>query len=646
MKSPTTTTVGSYPQPIMATAALTSTGGNVGLVNVTQPPMPPVTSIAATSTVTTVTTSTTSTSSERTPLTESRVGWIYDLSKQALIREMSKYNLDTSGRAQELRSRFVDYWRSQVSDPTRRPTRINMLEASAFEDTREATGQGDALRGLTDELRSVREMLDLSPNTDSTTVKRTLASLLRSLGNTTIQERSLDSGLPTTHNVSAPATVVCGAQDYAMAVPWEQRGASSVPPPHFMSSGTAHGDFRLGYQPSLPLRSDDATRFDRAGNQPGGMARALTHPPSTGSRIVGAMEHSRPLADCSALCNVVRKWNLRFDGRKDPVSFLERLEELMESYSVPRDNILLAMPELLHGPALLWFRNCRGLWDSYDSFRRSFETQFFPPGYRRNLDEEIRKRTQGDHEPFRDFVIAITTLIRRSGNFSEQAKLDLVYANMRPDYKLLVRRSEFYTLERMIELAEEYEAYLREKSSFRSPPPPSVALVPETAYYHKKRADRPLDSAVVEDKHVQESQMHEDAGRIGSLRSPAPTNKVAKDGRKFRVVSKPPNSKPFRARTPPNREPTRSSPRREGKPASRVQCWRCLEEGHIARGCQNPRVVNCFYCHTPGVTADQCQCEGRGSGNESPAQKSGGRLSLGSRNRERPPRSGQDGSGR
>lgn len=55
----------------------------------------------------------------------------------------------------------------------------------------------------------------------------------------------------------------------------------------------------------------------------------------------------------STLCNLVRKWGLHFDWNKSPVSFLERLEELIEAYSLTPDDVLKAMPELLLGNALL-----------------------------------------------------------------------------------------------------------------------------------------------------------------------------------------------------------------------------------------------------------------------------------------------------
>lgn len=40
-----------------------------------------------------------------------------------------------------------------------------------------------------------------------------------------------------------------------------------------------------------------------------------------------------------------------FDGKKDPVYFLERLQELIEAYSVDPEDVLKVLPELLTGEA-------------------------------------------------------------------------------------------------------------------------------------------------------------------------------------------------------------------------------------------------------------------------------------------------------
>lgn len=49
----------------------------------------------------------------------------------------------------------------------------------------------------------------------------------------------------------------------------------------------------------------------------------------------------------------VRKWSIRYDGGKDIVEFLERVEELSDTYQIPRDGLMQALLELLKGKALV-----------------------------------------------------------------------------------------------------------------------------------------------------------------------------------------------------------------------------------------------------------------------------------------------------
>lgn len=75
--------------------------------------------------------------------------------------------------------------------------------------------------------------------------------------------------------------------------------------------------------------------------------------------------------------NQIRKWGCHFDGR-DPVAFLERVEELREAYQIPGANLLLGLPELMRGDALLWLRNNRGEWRCWEDFCQDFRDYYLP----------------------------------------------------------------------------------------------------------------------------------------------------------------------------------------------------------------------------------------------------------------------------
>jgi len=68
-------------------------------------------------------------------------------------------------------------------------------------------------------------------------------------------------------------------------------------------------------------------------------------------------EDTRPTpTDTAKVMNQIRKWGCHFDG-KDPLAFLERIEELRQGYGYSGEQLLLGLPELLWGDTLLWYRN-------------------------------------------------------------------------------------------------------------------------------------------------------------------------------------------------------------------------------------------------------------------------------------------------
>ncbi|KAG8249899.1 hypothetical protein J6590_009022 [Homalodisca vitripennis] len=86
--------------------------------------------------------------------------------------------------------------------------------------------------------------------------------------------------------------------------------------------------------------------------------------------------------------------------------------------------------------------------------------------------------------------------------FSCDDKLNILYSNMRPEYKLTMKRQECRTISDMILRAEQYEEYFRVLNTYRPPPPPPLTLVPETAYHAKKKFDKSHESSTISESGV------------------------------------------------------------------------------------------------------------------------------------------------
>ncbi|KAL6421097.1 hypothetical protein ACFW04_013057 [Cataglyphis niger] len=145
-----------------------------------------------------------------------------------------------------------------------------------------------------------------------------------------------------------------------------------------------------------------------------------------------------PEGSLSKALNQIRKWGCHFDG-KDPVAFLERLEELSASYEIEERYLLLGLPELLKEDALLWYRNGREDWSTWTDFCRDFRMHYLPRGYQLRLRQEIHGRRQKLGEAFDKYATSVLTMMRHAGGYTTQEKIDQLYINADPEIQLHVR---------------------------------------------------------------------------------------------------------------------------------------------------------------------------------------------------------------
>lgn len=173
--------------------------------------------------------------------------------------------------------------------------------------------------------------------------------------------------------------------------------------------------------------------------------------------------------------NQIRKWGCHFDGR-DPLAFLERLDELRACYGFTDAQLLAGLPELFRGDALLWVRNNRHAWAEWDDFCTDFREYFLPKRYRAQLRREVLARTQKPDEPYKKFANELTTLMRRAGTFTPGEQLELLYENMHPRYKLYIQRESFRRAGELLSRASDIDD-LEEQCRQRQP----VAKTPAAA---------------------------------------------------------------------------------------------------------------------------------------------------------------------
>lgn len=154
------------------------------------------------------------------------------------------------------------------------------------------------------------------------------------------------------------------------------------------------------------------------------------------------------------------------------------MEELAESYGYELDHLLPCMPMLLRYKALLWYRNNKRGWASWEDFSSNLKAFYLPLGLELELEEQIRNRMQGTSEPAAEYITRLQTLMRRHGKMAATARLNRLYQNLRPEYRRYMKRTEFTNVAEMLRLTGEYEQLVLQERTSRPKETKTVARQP------------------------------------------------------------------------------------------------------------------------------------------------------------------------
>lgn len=179
-------------------------------------------------------------------------------------------------------------------------------------------------------------------------------------------------------------------------------------------------------------------------------------------------DHTKALTDAEVM-DKARKWNLKFEGDSNALEFIERMEELSVSYQIPPDRLLIVLPQMFRGITLAWYRNNKGNWSTWAQFTEAFRTYFLPARYFIKLEDDIRRRMQSPKEKAKDFITHIQAMMRWLPEKTVMDPMERIYENLRPEYKLYIRRKDFSNLAGLAALAEEYE-YIKNQDQTKPHP--------------------------------------------------------------------------------------------------------------------------------------------------------------------------------
>jgi predicted aspartyl protease len=262
------------------------------------------------------------------------------------------------------------------------------------------------------------------------------------------------------------------------------------------------------------------------------------------------------------LNKLIREWNLSYTTSDSAVEFIERLEELTSASGVEKEEVLPALPRILQGKALLWYRNNVHTWETWEEFLELFKLYYFPSNYEEDLIVTIIARKQRVREVFTDYVTDLQTLMRRYGRLNSKEMLHRIHENMLQNYKLYIKKNDYTDLPGLLKLAAEYEGIVNTNNEQQS-----------TSYRHPYT-----------DRMVTESRNY--GGRVNTGPQYAGTT-----GSGFR--SQPQLQSGVERKVHPRYDP-------------RTCCWSCGKPGHDTRQCRSRQQLFCSGCGKLGVLSRRC----------------------------------------
>ena len=182
---------------------------------------------------------------------------------------------------------------------------------------------------------------------------------------------------------------------------------------------------------------------------------------------------------------IVRKWNLQFDGRRghSAEEFLLRVNECRSGTRLSELNLLDTLPHLLTGRALQWHRLERRRWAGWTQFVVAFRRRFGGVNFQLRVREEVRRRTQGPDEAIADYLVGLRHIMNYvSPPYSTEEQIDFAYANLHPNYRSRIERDQLNSLGELEAKGEQLEAARLLSREYRSSLSPRVSLFPEHAY--------------------------------------------------------------------------------------------------------------------------------------------------------------------
>lgn len=280
---------------------------------------------------------------------------------------------------------------------------------------------------------------------------------------------------------------------------------------------------------------------------------------------------------------------LKYSGKTCVRSFIQRVEEFVQSRGISFDKILSLAFEIFVDDALHWYRCNKDRVQSWKELCELLKEDFSSSDYDYKLAAEIRSRTQGENENITIYLSIMHGMFSRlTKNFSEEDKLEILLHNIRPCYaSTLAACPEIRSIDTLKSLCRNYENIKSRFAQFQEPPKvTSCTLAPEFAYKTISNISENFNKAKQSNYYT--SQKYNNSNTYyksnqnftNYQRSQNFSNNENKSQLVTALSENAGNSKPF--------------------------CPRCRTDNHTLKNCKQERFLICFKCGKKDVRFSEC----------------------------------------
>lgn len=176
---------------------------------------------------------------------------------------------------------------------------------------------------------------------------------------------------------------------------------------------------------------------------------------------------------------------IKFSGKTCVRSFIQRMDEFMQTRGVSSDKIITYAYEFFTDDALHWYRYIKTKITSWEELVVLLKQDFSQSDYDYKLMTEIRSRTQGENENITIYLSVMHGMFSRLNKPPpENEQLEILLHNIRPCYASTIAASSAVdTLENLKSVCRNYENIQSRLKQFHEPPKVnSETMAPDFAY--------------------------------------------------------------------------------------------------------------------------------------------------------------------